>query len=239
MLPTRYSPYASRPPLAKRKQSGVTPHARARIVVVDDDTVMAALARQSLESEGYEVLVQQHWEDAHRMVAQFGVDLVVLDLRFDPGEMGWRVVDQLRFDVNTRETSIILWSSAVEVLAARGPALLTEDHVHVLAKPLGLDALSVLVAHVLNGRRTTSTRDPGSLEGAHVDLTPREQEVTRLIARGYSNKQLAEELVVTPGTAANHVAHILSKLALANRTQVAMWAAERGLVDPPRPETSC
>ncbi len=117
MLPTRYSPYASRPPLAKRKQSGVTPHARARIVVVDDDTVMAALARQSLESEGYEVLVQQHWEDAHRIVAQFGVDLVVLDLRFDPGEMGWRVVDQLRFDVNTRETSIILWSSAVEVNA--------------------------------------------------------------------------------------------------------------------------
>jgi len=52
-------------------------------------------------------------------------------------------------------------------------------------------------------------------------LTPRELEVARLMARGYTNQQIANILVVTRGTAANHVAHILAKLGAANRTQVA------------------
>jgi DNA-binding NarL/FixJ family response regulator len=52
-------------------------------------------------------------------------------------------------------------------------------------------------------------------------LTPREREVARLIARGFTNQQIAETLVVTRGTVANHVAHILSKLHAANRTQIA------------------
>src|SRR5262245_57104393 len=52
-------------------------------------------------------------------------------------------------------------------------------------------------------------------------LTSREREVAKLIARGYTNRQIAQALVVTQGTAANHVAHILSKLGVANRTQVA------------------
>jgi DNA-binding NarL/FixJ family response regulator len=49
-------------------------------------------------------------------------------------------------------------------------------------------------------------------------------EVARLIARGYSNARIAEELVVTPGTAANHVAHILNKFGFSSRVQVAIWA---------------
>jgi DNA-binding NarL/FixJ family response regulator len=55
----------------------------------------------------------------------------------------------------------------------------------------------------------------------HELLTSRECEVAKLIARGYTNRQIAQALVVTEGTAANHVAHILSKLGVANRTQVA------------------
>jgi DNA-binding NarL/FixJ family response regulator len=52
-------------------------------------------------------------------------------------------------------------------------------------------------------------------------LTPREREVAELIARGYSNQQIASELVLTRGTVANHVAHVLAKLGATNRTQVA------------------
>jgi len=58
---------------------------------------------------------------------------------------------------------------------------------------------------------------PLRLEG----LTPREREVAELIARGCSNQQIANQLVLTRGTVANHVAHILEKLAVTNRTQVA------------------
>jgi DNA-binding NarL/FixJ family response regulator len=52
-------------------------------------------------------------------------------------------------------------------------------------------------------------------------LTPREREVACLLARGYTNQQIANELVLTRGTVANHVAHILEKLGVGNRTQVA------------------
>jgi DNA-binding NarL/FixJ family response regulator len=55
-------------------------------------------------------------------------------------------------------------------------------------------------------------------------LTPREYEVLQLITLGFTNQQIAERLVLSKGTVANHVAHILTKLALANRTQVAALA---------------
>jgi DNA-binding CsgD family transcriptional regulator len=64
--------------------------------------------------------------------------------------------------------------------------------------------------------------------GAHRTagpLTPREQEIVRLIAQGLSNKEIADELVISPATAARHVANILAKLGYTSRTQVASWAS--------------
>jgi DNA-binding NarL/FixJ family response regulator len=66
-------------------------------------------------------------------------------------------------------------------------------------------------------------------DGASV-LSRREQEVAILIARGLTNRQIADTLVITEGTAANHVNHILSKLGFASRAQVAAWVSERGLL---------
>ncbi len=62
-----------------------------------------------------------------------------------------------------------------------------------------------------------------------VGLTPREQEVAALIARGLTNRQIAAELVIAEGTAANHVKHILARLDLDSRVQIASWAIEHGL----------
>jgi non-specific serine/threonine protein kinase len=61
------------------------------------------------------------------------------------------------------------------------------------------------------------------------ELTPRELEVAALVARGLTNRQIAEALVITEGTAANHVKHILARLVLDSRVQIAAWAIERGL----------
>ncbi|MBV9207995.1 MAG: tetratricopeptide repeat protein [Actinobacteria bacterium] len=55
-------------------------------------------------------------------------------------------------------------------------------------------------------------------------LTPREHEIVLLIAQGLSNRQIADELVISPATAARHVANILAKLGFTSRTQVASWA---------------
>jgi DNA-binding NarL/FixJ family response regulator len=61
-------------------------------------------------------------------------------------------------------------------------------------------------------------------------LTPREREVASLIGQGLSNRQIADKLVITIGTAGVHVEHILRKLDLRSRHQVATWALVNGLV---------
>jgi DNA-binding NarL/FixJ family response regulator len=70
-------------------------------------------------------------------------------------------------------------------------------------------------------RRASSSRRRALLE-----LTPRQREIVILIACGRTNRQIAQELVITVGTAANHVAQVLDRLGLDNRAQVAAWAVE-------------
>jgi DNA-binding NarL/FixJ family response regulator len=72
----------------------------------------------------------------------------------------------------------------------------------------------------------------GQLTRGASPLTPREYEIVLLIGRGLSNKEIADELVISPATAARHVANILGKLGFSSRTQVASWAARH---EPPRP----
>jgi non-specific serine/threonine protein kinase len=63
-------------------------------------------------------------------------------------------------------------------------------------------------------------------------LSEREREVVLLLMRGRSNREIADELVVTRKTAEAHVGHILTKLGLTNRVQIAAWAYDHGLAAP-------
>ena len=70
------------------------------------------------------------------------------------------------------------------------------------------------------------------------DLSERELDVLRLIARGMSNKEIAEDLVIAEGTVKSHVSNILSKLHLTHRTQAALYALKRRLVALEDPHSS-
>ena len=65
-------------------------------------------------------------------------------------------------------------------------------------------------------------------------LTPREREIASLVAQGLTNRQIAEQLVISERTADAHVAHILGKLGFSSRAQIAAWATEHGLTAAPR-----
>jgi len=67
-------------------------------------------------------------------------------------------------------------------------------------------------------------QDNGGAHRGPTPLTPREHEIVMLIAQGLSNREIADELVISPATAARHVANILAKLGFSSRTQVASWA---------------
>jgi DNA-binding NarL/FixJ family response regulator len=66
--------------------------------------------------------------------------------------------------------------------------------------------------------------------GQAAVLTPREQEVAELIARGLTNRQIAAELIVAERTVDAHFYNMLSKLGFRSRAQVAGWAVEQGLL---------
>ena len=76
----------------------------------------------------------------------------------------------------------------------------------------------------------------GEIPAAEIDpeldqLTPREREVLRLIARGYLYKEIALELGISPKTVEAHVSAVLRKLQLSNRHELSRWATERRLLD--------
>ncbi len=66
-----------------------------------------------------------------------------------------------------------------------------------------------------------------------ASLTPREREILILVARGGSNQDIADALVISERTARTHVSNMLAKLGLASRTQAALWAIREGLVAAP------
>jgi predicted ATPase/DNA-binding CsgD family transcriptional regulator len=90
---------------------------------------------------------------------------------------------------------------------------------------------AVTAAEELAARIMTPTSAADRGAGAPALLTRREREVAALIARGFSNRQIAEALVIGERTAETHVENILSKLEARSRVQITAWAIHQGLVD--------
>ena len=88
---------------------------------------------------------------------------------------------------------------------------------------------AALAAPAPPARGDETTAAPARAPGG---LTAREREVAVLVARGYSNPQLARALVIAPRTAGRHVEHVMAKLGVHSRAEVAAWAAQQGLLAP-------
>src|SRR5215470_18186602 len=115
-----------------------------------------------------------------------------------------------------------LGEPAIARLWAQGLAIGSDAAVALaLSAPLEADG----------GRGPVTLAAVGAYEAAAPPstLTPREREVAALVASGRSNKAIADELVISPATAARHVANILAKLGFSSRVQIAAWAADRQL----------
>jgi DNA-binding NarL/FixJ family response regulator len=79
----------------------------------------------------------------------------------------------------------------------------------------------------------TQMREEVMLPEPGPELTPRENEVLALLADGMSNKEIAEELIISVKTVKTHVSNILQKLHLSNRNQARFWALQRDMDDRP------
>jgi non-specific serine/threonine protein kinase len=125
--------------------------------------------------------------------------------------------DRVEFERDVKAARSALGESAYQFAWKEGQALTMEEAV--------AEALSDRPpAQVIPAASRPSISRP-----ERVPLSPREREVASLIARGLSNREIAAALTITEKTAANHVDHILTKLDLHSRTQIAVWAVQRGL----------
>ena len=208
------------------------------VLIVDDHEVVRQGVRAYLGAQAeFEVLGEADSGAAAVALAEEHVpDVVLMDLIM-PGMDGVEATRKIK-NVSPRTQIVVLTSYHEDEHIF--PALQAGAISYVL-KDLGMEELAEAILKAAQGEATlhprVASRVIRELRGSKSDevnpyseLTNREMEVLRLIADGMSNSRIAEELVVSEYTVKGHVSNILSKLHLADRTQAAVYAWQKGVV---------
>jgi DNA-binding NarL/FixJ family response regulator len=210
-------------------------------MIADDQAMVRHGFRVILESEP-EIQVVAEAADGDQAVAawrRFAPDVVLMDVRM-PAMDGLQATREiLGSDTSTRViilTTFDLDEYVFESLRAGASGFLLKNAspeqliqaVLVVARGEGL--LDPAVTRSVIERFARAPEPPAS--GRLDELTDREREVLVLVARGRTNAEIADELVVAIGTVKTHVASILAKLGCRDRTQVVVLAYEQGVVRP-------
>jgi DNA-binding NarL/FixJ family response regulator len=210
-----------------------------RVLLVDDQTLVRQGIRSLLElTENIRVVAEaSDGEQAIAMIPEVDPDVVLLDMRM-PGKTGLDVLQELSGERLPPTIILTTFDDDSQVLAgikagARG----------YLLKDVSLDQLVGAIETVAKGgslvQPVVTQRLLAGLERMHNEfasldrpdpLTDRETEILRLMAGGYSNKEIANSLNVAEGTVKNHVSNILSKLGVRDRTRAVLKAFEIGIV---------
>jgi DNA-binding NarL/FixJ family response regulator len=212
-----------------------------RVLLADDQALVRAGFRMILAAEPDIEVVGEVGDGAAAvaLAAELRPDIVLMDVRM-PDVDGIEATRRLQAGLDAPRVLVLTTFDLDEVvydaLRAGASGFLLKDApeaqllsaIRVVAEGASIFAPSVtrrLVAEF--ARRAPAAPPPGLTE-----LTPREHDVLRLLARGLSNAEIAGTLVVSEHTVKTHVAHILLKLGLRDRTQAVVIAYESGVVQP-------
>ena len=212
-----------------------------RVLLADDQGLVRAGFRKLLEAEPDIEVAGEAADGAQAVDATLRLrpDVVLMDVRM-PVLDGLEATRRLAGRSDARIlilTTFGLDAYVFDALHAGASGFLLKDAppedlieaVRVCAGGEALLAPAVTRAVIEEFARRAPRRDAGPELAA---LTPRELEVLRLLARGLSNPEICDALVISPATAKTHVARILDKLALRDRTQAVIYAYEAGVVQP-------
>jgi DNA-binding NarL/FixJ family response regulator len=213
-----------------------------RVLLADDERLVRAGFRMILKAEaGLEVIAEAaDGLEAVKAVEELRPDVVLMDIRM-PKLDGLEATRRILARPEPRPRVVVLTTFDLdayvyEALRAGASGFLLKDApedqlvaaIRIAADGGAMFSPSVTRRLIEEFARRVSPEPPPAL----AELTPREREVLRLLARGLSNQEIAAELVVSEHTAKTHVAHILSKLGLRDRIQAVVLAYESGLVQP-------
>ncbi len=207
---------------------------KTRIMIVDDHEVVRLGLRTAFELEPDLVVVGEASNGAEALAKMAVLDpqLILMDVRMEKmdGIETCRKIKNRYPDVHILMLTSYTDEDAViaSILAGASGYLLKHLSRADLLRSIRMAAAGQILIDADATKRAMEhmIQMPGS------ELTEREREVLALIARGYTNKQIAEALTVTEKTARNHVSHILEKLGFSRRSEAAVYAVEHRLVPP-------
>jgi NarL family two-component system response regulator LiaR len=208
------------------------------VLLVDDHEVVRSGVSAFLESQpDFEVVGEaKSGVEAVELARKHVPDVVLMDLVMAKMD-GVEATRQVK-NVSPRTKIVVLTSYHQDEYIF--PALQAGAISYIL-KDVKMDELADALRRASQGEATlhprVASRVIQELHGAnrkelnpYTDLTDREMEVLKLIAKGMPNSEIAEELVISVNTVKGHVSNILSKLHLADRTQAAVYAWQQGIV---------
>ncbi len=212
--------------------------AKIRIMIVDDHEMMRLGLRTAFAPEPDLAVVGEASNGAEALakIATLDPQLVLMDVRMEKmgGIEACREIKSRYPDVRILMLTSYTDEDAVisSIMAGASGYLLKH-----LSRPELLRSIRLVASGqtLIDANATQQVLDRIS-QTPGWELTEREREVLTLIARGYTNKQIAEALTVTEKTARNHVSHILEKLGLSRRSEAAVFAVENKLVPPKEKE---
>jgi DNA-binding NarL/FixJ family response regulator len=210
-----------------------------RVVLVDDHRLFRAGVRAEIGDVVDVVGEAGDVDEAVAVVHHARPDVVLLDVHL-PGGGGRAVLDACTVDLpDVRFLALSVSDAADDVIGvvrggARGyvtKAISAADLVDAIRRVADGDAvfsprLAGFVLDAFSSGATGGDADDEALDS----LSPREREVMRLIARGYTYREVAKDLVLSVKTVETHVSAVLRKLQLSNRHELTRWAAARHLV---------
>ena len=209
------------------------------VVIVDDHELFRAGVRAELEALVEVRCEAGTVEEAVTAILQQKPDVVLLDVHM-PGGGGVEVIRRVAQRRPVQRFLALSVSDAPEDVIA----VIRAGARGYVTKSISGDDLAAAIRRIRDGDAVFSPRlagfvldaFQGEITEADLDpeldqLTPREREVLRLIARGYLYKEIASRLSISPKTVEAHVSAVLRKLQLSTRHELSRWAVERRLVE--------
>ncbi len=209
--------------------------AKTRIMIVDDHEVvrLGLLTVFELESDLTVVGEACNGLEALAKIGVLAPQVILMDVRMEKmnGIEACREIKSLYPAVHILMFTSYSDNEAIvtSVLAGASGYLLKNVSRAELLRSIRLAAAG---QSLLDANTTKQLMERLQMQAAGSELTEREREVLVLVARGYTNRQIAESLCITEKTARNHVSHILEKLDLSRRSEAAAYAVEHRLVPP-------
>jgi DNA-binding NarL/FixJ family response regulator len=225
---------------------GATDGGRLKVFLVDDHAMFRAGVRSELGAQldpvgrtSIDVIGEaSSVAEAISKIGALEPDVVLLDVHMPDGG-GRAVLDAMRRShPHIRFLALSVSDAAEDVIG-----LIRAGARGYVTKTISPDELAAAIKRVADGDAVFSPRLAGFVLDAFASrpdvpvadpeldqLTNREREVLRLLARGYAYKEIAKELYISIKTVETHVSNVLRKLQMSNRYELSRWAADRRLV---------